>query len=486
LVHNCRNDPDEFNRMVREAVGLADRQSIEKLRARAHHNKWPHPKKPQRVAIQVLEFARIAFWRNDWLRWDGLCWAPTSEAEMRRHLYLALKDGWYEHTQSDGSTIALPFDPDKTKVDKVIDALKAEALLPDDIEEDRWNDGRDEPVMPFANGLLRLSDRKLLVHTPEYFGLWHAPCDYDAAAQFSRGEQFLKDLTGGDTDAVQVLLEFAGYLFVGGNEYQKMLMLIGPTGSGKGTFDKLLEAVIGNRHCGVQMDDFRNNGFPKEPLLGRSLVTFSDQRMQLNAKKFTDLLLQVTGGDKVSVRLPYDRRSRSLRLPCRFMFLSNDVPVLPDNSGALLRRVIMVETPNSHAGREDFDLLDMLVGELPGFINAALDAYDRLKARGRFMQPASGGELLELLADNSSYLAQFIAECCETGPEMWVPKAVLYPAWVRWCSANGHTPSADNRFASDLYSLGGQRIRSRKLTVDAKKGVPCFHGVALRPSGVKP
>ena len=56
------------------------------------------------------------------------------------------------------------------------------------------------------------------------------------------------------------------------------------------------------------------------------------------------------------------------------------MPVLPDNSGALLRRVIMVETPNSYAGREDFDLLDTLVAELPGFINVALDAYSRLKA----------------------------------------------------------------------------------------------------------
>ena len=67
---------------------------------------------------------------------------------------------------------------------------------------------------------------------------------------------------------------------------------------------------------------------------------------------------------------------------------------------------------------------------------------------------------------------------------MWVPKAVLYLAWVRWCSTNCHTPSADNRFASDLYSLRGQQIRSCKLTVDGKKGVPCFRGVALRPSKV--
>ena len=305
---SCRSDdPDEFNRMVRDAVPVADQQSAEELRARANRNKWPHPKKPQRVAMQVLERARIAFWRSEWLSWDGRCWTPTSEAEMRQHLYLSLKDGWYEHTQSDGSTIALPWRIlDKPKVDKVIDALKAEALLPDDTEEDGWSDGRDEPVMPFANGLLRLSDRKLLEHNPDYFCLWHAPCDYDAGAQLSRVERFLKDLTGGDSEAIGVLAGVCRVSVCRRQRVPKDAHADRANRFGQGTFDKLLEAVIGNRHAGVQLDDFRNNGFPKEPLLGQSLVTFSDQRVQLNAKKFTDLLLQVTGGDKMSVRLPYD------------------------------------------------------------------------------------------------------------------------------------------------------------------------------------
>ena len=153
-----------------------------------------------------------------------------------------------------------------------------------------------------------------------------------------------------------------------------MLILVGRSGSGKGTFDKLLEKMLGRKHGGMRLDDYRNNGFPTEPLLGKTLVTFSDQRAQLNMKKFVDLLLQVLGGDKIAIRLPYAKRSQDFGLPLSFMILSNEVPVLPDNAGALLRRVIMINTPNTFAGKEDFDLLDNLAAELPAFVNAALEA----------------------------------------------------------------------------------------------------------------
>ncbi|WP_052956735.1 phage/plasmid primase, P4 family [Mycolicibacter heraklionensis] len=488
-------DTDEFERMVRDGVPVADEDSAEGLWARAHRNRWPNPGQPQRVAQEVVTRAKqdcrpIAYWRGDWFRWDRRCWYPTSEDQIRQQLYRQLEHANYEKIAANGIRIEIAWNPDKAKLTNVIDALKAETLWPDDVEEGTWRDGRTCRVLPFINGLLRIDDRVLMPHTPDYFNTECIDCDYEPDVKLVAGQKFLNDLTGNDPEAIETLMEFVGTRLVGDDRFQKMLVIVGPSGSGKGTFDRLLSRMLGRKHAGVRMDDYKNNGFPIEPLLGKTLVTFSDQRVQLDMKRFTDLLLQVVGGDAISVRRPYDRRSVSVRLPLTFIMLSNEAPVLPDNAGAMRRRLLAIVTPNSFADNADYDLDDKLTAELPAFVDLALAAYRRLVKRGRFVQPESGQEILTVIRENASYLASFIDECCHVGPDLMEPKDDLYTRWKAWCQKNGHTATAANKFAGDLYSLplpGGHKITQTKRTVDGDR-VPCFRGVALRcgnTSGVK-
>lgn len=482
-------DPDEFNRMVRDGVALADEESAEALWERAHRNRWPNPRQPQKAAQEVVARAKrdgrpIANWRGEWLRWDGRCWCPTTEDQIRQQLYRLLEHANYEHTTTgaNGATLEVAWNPDKAKLTNVIDALKAETLWADDLEDGSWLDGRNCGVVPFANGLLRTDDRALLPHTPDYFNTEYIHCDYEPDMELVAGRKFLNELTGDDPEAIGMLMEFVGTRLAGDDRFQKMLVVVGPSGSGKGTFDRLLSKMLGRKHAGVRMDDYKNNGFPIEPLLGKTLVTFSDQRAQLDMKRFTDLLLQVVGGDAISVRRPYDRHSASVRLPLTFMILSNEAPVLPDNAGAMVRRLLAIRTPNSFVDRADYDLDKKLAAELPAFVDLALAAYRRLVKRGRFIQPESGQEILTVIRENASYLANFIEECCDVGPELIEAKANLYMRWTMWCHTNGHASTAANKFASDLYSLylqGGQKITQAKVTINGNR-VPCFSGVALR------
>lgn len=484
-------DPDEFNRMVRDAIPVADEADAEELWGRAHRNRWPSPKTPQKVAKEVLARAErdgrpIANWRGEWFRWDGRCWGPTSDDQIRQLLYRLLEKANYEHV-ANNATSETPWNPDKAKITNVIDALKAEALWPDETAEGSWCDGRECRVVPFANGLLRIADMRLLDHTPGYFNTEYVRCAYDPDATADRTSQFLDDLTGADPDAIETLLAFIGTRIAEDGRYQKMLVLQGPSGSGKGTLDRLLSKVLGRRHAGYAMDDFKNNGFPMEPLIGKTLVTISDQRAQLNLKKFTDLLLQIVGGDAMTLRLPYAKRSITERLPLTFVILTNEVPMLPDNAGALQRRLLAVKTPNSFVGREDVDLDDKLAAELPAFVNLALAAYRRLMDRGGFEQPKSGEELLGLMRQNSSHLANFVEECCDVGPDLVESKAALHERWRRWCAAKGHTPTADNKFATDLYALdavSAQPITQSKRTIGGER-VPCFVGVKLKDAALK-
>jgi putative DNA primase/helicase len=107
------------------------------------------------------------------------------------------------------------------------------------------------------------------------------------------------------------------------------------------------------------------------PLIGKTLAVFSDTRVTINGKKLVETLLSITGEDTVPVNRKY-REVVSVRLAVRFMIMSNELPVLPDNSVAIASRVIALFTPNSWLGREDPGLGDVLRKELPAILIWAL------------------------------------------------------------------------------------------------------------------
>jgi hypothetical protein len=91
------------------------------------------------------------------------------------------------------------------------------------------------------------------------------------------------------------------------------------------------------------------------------------------------------------------------------MILTNELPRIADASTALPSRFIILPLSKSFLGEEDHHLTDRLIAELPGILNWALDGWDRLIKRGRFLQPPSGLDLIEELEDLGSPVGAFVA-----------------------------------------------------------------------------
>ena len=104
-----------------------------------------------------------------------------------------------------------------------------------------------------------------------------------------------------------------------------------------------------------------------QSLIDKSVVVFPDER-QVGApdgKRLVQFILQATGEDDVQVKMKY-KTAWNGRLPMRVLYIGNEMPVLPDNSGAVLSRLRTVETLVTFAGREDRDLDATLAGCLFG------------------------------------------------------------------------------------------------------------------------
>ena len=110
-----------------------------------------------------------------------------------------------------------------------------------------------------------------------------------------------------------------------------MLMVVGPPRSGQGTIVRTLIALIGATFHAAVTDTALANDFGLAPLVDKTLAVFSDTRVSINGKKLVETLLSVTGEDTVPVNRKY-RDAVSVRLGVRFMIMSNELAVLPDNS----------------------------------------------------------------------------------------------------------------------------------------------------------
>jgi len=137
-------------------------------------------------------------------------------------------------------------------------------------------------------------------------------------------------------------------------------------------------------------------------------------------------------------------------LKVRFTIAVNELPRLSDSSAAMRSRLLVLPYFNTYEGKEDFDLVDRLLAEIPGITNWALEGVRLLKDAGRFKNPAAGDKILRDFVYLSSPVQAFLDECCEVGDGKEVRRNDLQLAWHRWCDDNGHMRGSVADFGKKL------------------------------------
>jgi putative DNA primase/helicase len=179
---------------------------------------------------------------------------------------------------------------------------------------------------------------------------------------------------------------------------QKILFCIGPKRSGKGTFARILTALLGKNSVGGPTMSSFGTQFGLAPLITKSLAIVSDARIgkKTDRAAITERLLTISGEDTIDIDRKYGTMWTG-RLPTRIAILTNELPAFSEGSGALAGRFLVIMFQHSFFGREDPGLTDRLMTELPGILNWAIEGYERLQARGHFVQPANALEQIEAI-----------------------------------------------------------------------------------------
>lgn len=403
--------------------------------------------------------------QDDFYHWTGAHYVPLNEDHLRSELYPFMDDA-----ETYTKTGRQPFNPTKYRVDAVLDAVRARVRHV--AESLCWLDRGEHPpateVLPCKNGLLDLRTRKLIPHTPAFFALSALDFDYDpAATRRVRWEQFLAQLWPNDSGSIDTLQEMFGYLLTSDTSQQKIFAIIGPKRSGKGTIGRILGSLKATVNPSASS---LGQQFGLQALIGKDVAIIGDARFggRSDQTLILERLLSISGEDAQTI----DRKFKSAwtgKLTVRFVIISNEMPNLPDVSGAIAWRFVILTTKESFLGKENPNLFDELKVELPGILNWSLDGLARLTAQRRFTVPHSSIALRQEMQIACSPVQAFIEECCDVGPELTITTATLFAHWGKWCETNGQRPGSAQDFGRNLRAC-----------------IPGLDIVQKRPPGGKP
>lgn len=431
---------------------------------------------------------RLRRWRGTWWTWQGAHWAEREDPSLDAELYSATEKAlfWKETQRSAGYE---KWAPTKSKIANLADALGGVVLLPRETNPPSWTEGTEGTegtIVSVKNGLLKLEGRELAKHDPRFFNLVSVPFDYDPDAP-EPGEwlKFLEVLwPDGGAGQVEALQEWFGYVISGRLDFQKMLAIIGPPRSGKGTIGKVLTELVGAANtAGPTLASLATN-FGLQPLLGKTLAVISDARLggRADLSQVVERLLNISGEDSVTVDRKH-KESWTGKIPVRVMMMSNELPRFSDASGTIASRFIVLEHTKSFLGNEDRTLVSRLMAELPGILNWALAGLDRLLARGRFDEPETSKDLGEIMRQTASPYAAFVADQCVVGEQYETDADEMWAAWSFWCAENGRDRTGTKQWLGrDLRSVvpGLRTVRPRREDGSRPR---IYLGVALRDGG---
>ncbi|WP_344613395.1 DNA primase family protein [Dactylosporangium salmoneum] len=469
----------DFNTIVRairrerkeqRAAGALEAQVVNRNTqveiARERGTLLPPPRAPMDVSRELVSRWRstdghphVRYWRGEWYRYTGCNWKPMDESTIINRLYEATEHAEYV----DDEDTVRPWSPYMGSINALLHALQFGVLH-------RGADLEAEIGLYCRNGVVDLATRELLPHHPSRFNFTALPFDYDPQATCPHWLAFLAQVFPGKPLSIAFLQEWFGYLLSGDTKHQKIAALIGPRRCGKGTIGRILLALMGGSEnvTSPTLGELASH-FGLEQLIGKTLVLMGDVNWRIrDGVEAAERVKTISGEDSISVPRK-NRKAWQGRLGVRFTFMSNDMPVIPDASGAAQLRLIPLMFEESFAGREDIELEGKLTAEMTGILLWAMQGLTRLRAAGRFTMPEEAEEIGKEMERSGSPVAGFLQDRAEPlSPERRdgaTPRSVddVFAAYLSWCDKNGREHRMEkNQFSQALRSAGNGLLRFKR------------------------
>jgi P4 family phage/plasmid primase-like protien len=339
--------------------------------------------------------------------------------------------------------------------------------------------------VPCNNGMLRVADKVLLPFNPSYRRRNKLTVSFQTGAECPL---FLDTLVRPalEPDDVDLLQRWCGLALIGINLAQRLVILTGTAGGGKGTFIRVLNGIIGPTNVGTLRPDLLCERFELGRLLGKSLLYGADVTEKFLNCKGASVLKALTGGDPVT--LEFKGSNERPEITCRFNAIvtcnSRLTVHLEGDADAWRRRLVIIEYRKPKPARVIADLSEQILkDEGPGVLNWMLVGLEKVRADGwQLHLTATQHKLVDDLLLESDADVVFAKECLHKDGTESLQLALCYEAYVNFCTARNWTTIPKKKFSNCIVDtvtrLFGLTLRNDILDEYGKaqrgwKGITC-------------
>lgn len=376
-----------------------------------------------------------------YIRSDGR-YAPITEEQLRSEFYRWAEGKQYEEETPKG-TVVKSYVGTPAAWAGVCQAMAAEVEIPELKALPAWINGAKGPnpkdLVVFNNGILDVPTYLggeadyLLDTTPDLFNTTALPISFNPAATCPTWAAFLKSSLDDEESKIDLLQEWFGYCLTPDTSRQKLMYFRGESGSGKGTILGVLQSLVGATHHASSSLSQLAEPFGLQPLIGKLVCIIGDARVSKNmdAMRGLEVLLGITGNDAMQINRKFKDQLEGTVLTARITIASNDFLDVPDHSGAMLRRLNVIQFSRSFRDCPDPTLPARLAEETEGIATWALAGLKRLREQG-FTEPASSRAALGEWERDTNPLISWLQDCTMAHPEVITSKDELYDCWCGW------------------------------------------------------
>jgi phage/plasmid-associated DNA primase len=339
--------------------------------------------------------------------------------------------------------------------------------------------------LPCRNVVLHVPSMTTKKHTPDLGFTWCLPYDYTPDATCPEIVQWLTEASSYDPATVQLLRAYLRAILLRRVKIETFLEIIGHGGSGKGTFTRLAQALVGFRNSfATNLKHLEQSRFETVNLIDKQLVIITDEERYTGS---VTTLKAITGEDSL-------RGERKFESPftftntCMVIIAANEAIQSPDYTSGLARRRLSVAFTHHPTHLRDLIHFDEagephgeLAEELPGLLTWVLEMKEE-EMVSRLRNPTSSAlvatrgqilidtnplaawaqdALIHATADDKTYVG--LARPLERGQGFEDEATHLYANYRAYMQRAGFKDVSLTRFSALLEDLCHDQLHLRHV-----------------------
>jgi putative DNA primase/helicase len=355
--------------------------------------------------------------------------------------------------------------------------------------------GPEKGNIAVSNGILDLSSGELRKLKKKDYVLNKLPVEYKAEVESPvTFLKFLEDVVSSQEN-INKIQEFLGYcLMTQTAKYEKALMILGPTDSGKSVFLNVVRSLLGENNIAQESLQNLTNG--RQWGLANIVDKIANIDHDLDAEKLNDIgtAKKVISGNPMSIEEKY-KQPYEYAPTAKHLFSANKTPPRDKEDDAFYNRWLTVTFPHTVPPEDqDPNLTDKLTDqeELQRILKWAVKGAQRLEDNQGFTGEKGPEETKMIWRQWGNSIDRFIAKFLETRPQLKKKEehseedveemtlkthtGTIYNLYEKYASGTDMEVKSKKALSSEIKNLPGVESGQPTIMGDSRRG---YKGVKI-------